>query len=235
MNKKFYVTTAIDYTNDIIHIGHSYQKILADALARYHRLIGDETYFLTGTDEHGQKVEKSAKDSRVNPKEFVDKIANQDKEEWDSLNISYDRFIRTTDPDHIKFAQEFYLKSKANGDIYLSKYEGLYCEGCEAYLTKSDLTNGRCQFHPDKEPIKINEENYFSFYPNIKISEDHISQNPEFVVPESKRNEILGFIRSGLDDFSVSRQKSTWGIPVPDDPNTLFTYGLTLNQLLDRH
>src|SRR4030042_2080456 len=109
MKKKFYVTTAIDYTNDIVHIGHSYQKMLADVLARYHRLIGDETYFLTGTDEHGQKVEISARESNLEPKAFVDKIAATDKAEWDSLNISYDRFIRTTDEDHIKFDQNFYF------------------------------------------------------------------------------------------------------------------------------
>ncbi|OGM08953.1 methionine--tRNA ligase [Candidatus Woesebacteria bacterium RBG_13_36_22] len=226
MNKKFYITTAIDYTNDVIHIGHSYQKILADALARYHRLVGDETYFLTGTDEHGQKVEKKAKDAGIDPKEFVDKIANLDKEEWNSLNISYDRFIRTTDPDHIKFAQEFYLKSKANGDIYLSKYEGLYCEGCEAYLSESDLINGRCQFHTDKEPIKIKEENYFFRLSKYqKFLDEYISKHPEFVVPDSKRNEVLSFVRSGLDDFSVSRQKLKWGIPVPDDPkHTIYVW-----------
>ena len=226
MNKKFYITTAIDYTNDVIHIGHSYQKILADALARYHRLVGDETYFLTGTDEHGQKVEKKAKDAGIDPKEFVDKIAEQDKEEWNSLNISYDRFIRTTDPDHVKFAQEFYLKSKVNGDIYLSKYEGLYCEGCEAYLTESDLINGRCQFHTDKEPIKIKEENYFFRLSKYqKFLDEYISKHPEFVVPDSKRNEVLSFVRSGLDDFSVSRQKLKWGIPVPDDPkHTIYVW-----------
>lgn len=225
-NKKFYITTAIDYTNDVVHIGHSYQKMLADVLARYHRLLEDKTFFLTGTDEHGQKVEKSAKDAGIEPKEFVDKIANQDKEEWDSLKISYDRFIRTTDPDHVKFAQEFYLKSKANGDIYLSKYEGLYCEGCEAYLTESDLINGRCQFHPNKEPIKINEENYFFRLSKYqKFLEEYISKHPEFVVPDSKRNEILSFIRSGLDDFSVSRQSLKWGIPVPDDPkHTIYVW-----------
>src|SRR4030043_2318933 len=181
MNKKFYITTAIDYTNDVIHIGHSYQKILADALARYHRLVGDETYFLTGTDEHGQKVEKKAKDAGIDPKEFVDKIANLDKEEWNSLNISYDRFIRTTDPDHIKFAQEFYLKSKANGDIYLSKYEGLYCEGCEAYLEESDLVDGKCPFHPNKEPQKLIEENYFFRLSKYqKFLDEYISKHPEF-------------------------------------------------------
>src|SRR5581483_10062839 len=121
--QSFYITTAIDYTNDVIHIGHAYQKILADAIARYHRQKGEKTFFLTGTDEHGQKVEKAAKAKNIDPQKFVDQIAKKDKEEWDTLNISYDRFFRTTDNDHIKFAQEFYLKSYANNDIYESEYE----------------------------------------------------------------------------------------------------------------
>ncbi|KKU56849.1 MAG: Methionyl-tRNA synthetase [Candidatus Amesbacteria bacterium GW2011_GWA2_47_11] len=219
MNKKFYITTAIDYSNDVIHVGHSYQKLLADVLARYHRLIGDETYFLTGTDEHGQKVEKSATEKGIEPKEFVDKIAEEDKREWKSLDISYDRFIRTTDEDHIKFAQEFYLKSKAAGDIYLSKYEGLYCEGCEAYLEESDLVDGKCPFHPNKEPQKLIEENYFFRLSKYqKFIEELLENNPSFVFPDSKRREILSFVKSGLRDFSVSRKNVKWGIPVPDDP-----------------
>jgi methionyl-tRNA synthetase len=226
MDKKFYVTTAIDYANDVIHIGHAYQKILADALARYHRLVGDKTYFLTGTDEHGQKVEKSANSKGVNPKEFVDKIATEDKRQWDSLNISYDRFIRTTDEDHTKFAQEFYLKAKANGDIYKAKYIGLYCEGCESYKDESELINGKCEFHPNKEIQHINEENYFFRLSKYqKFLEEHITKHPEFVWPEAKRNEILSFIRAGLKDFSVSRQNVTWGIPIPDDPgHTIYVW-----------
>lgn len=218
MAKKFYVTTAIDYTNDVIHVGHAYQKILADALVRYHRLLGEETHFLTGTDEHGQKVEKSAKEKGIEPKEFVDKIAAEDKRQWDSLNISYDRFIRTTDEDHIKFSQEFYLKAKANGDIYKAKYEGLYCEGCESFKEESELVDGRCEFHPNKELQKISEENYFFRLSKYqKFLEDHIKKHPEFVWPDSKRKEILSFIKSGLKDFSVSRQDVSWGIPVPGD------------------
>lgn len=218
-NKKFYITTAIDYTNDVIHIGHSYQKIIADVLARYHRLIGNETYFLTGTDEHGQKVEKSAKDRGINPKKFVDKIVAADKVEWDSLNISYDRFIRTTDDDHIKFAQKFYLKSKAAGDIYLGTYNGLYCEGCEAYLTKSDLIDGKCPFHPDREPLHITEKNYFFRLSKYqKFLEELIEKNPSFVIPESKRREALAFIKRGLKDFAVSRPNIKWGIPIPNNP-----------------
>ncbi len=215
---KFYITTAIDYTNDVIHVGHAYQKIVSDALARYHRLIGDEVRFLTGTDEHGQKVEKSATTRGIDPKEFVDEIAAKDKAEWDSLNISYDRFFRTTDEDHIKFAQEFYLKAKANGDIYKAKYEGLYCEGCESFKEDSELVDGKCEFHPNKELQKVVEENYFFALSKYqKFLEDHIETHPEFVWPESKKKEILSFIKSGLKDFSVSRQNVSWGIPVPDD------------------
>ena len=223
---KFYVTTAIDYTNDVIHIGHAYQKIISDVLARYHRLIGDKTFFLTGTDEHGQKVEKSDKEKGISPKEFVDKIAAEDQKQWDGLNISYDRFIRTTDEDHIKFAQEFYLKVKANGDIYKKKYVGLYCEGCESFKEESELIDGRCEFHPNKELQKISEENYFFALSKYqKFLEDHLEKHPEFVWPDSKRKEIISFIKSGLKDFSISRQNVSWGIPVPDDPkHTIYVW-----------
>ena len=220
MAKKFYITTAIDYTNDVIHIGHSYQKVLADVLARYHRLLGEEVFFLTGTDEHGQKVEKSAKESGLPPKKFVDKIVKEDKKEWQSLNLSYNRFIRTTDPDHVKFAQKIYLKSKSKGDIYKAKYEGLYCEGCEGYLSKHDLVNNHCPFHPHLKLVKLKEENYFfrlSKYQNFL--EKLIEKNKNFVVPGGKRKEILSFVKKGLKDFAVSRPGVSWGIPVPDDPS----------------
>lgn len=219
MDKKFYITTAIDYTNDVVHIGHSYQKILADALARYHRLIGEKTFFLTGTDEHGQKVEKSAKEAGIEPKKFVDQIAAADKTEWDSLNISYDRFIRTTDEDHIKFASEFYLKAKAAGDIYLGQYNGLYCEGCEGYLVETELIEGKCPFHPQRQPLHLVEKNYFFQLSKYqKFLEKLIEENPHFIVPESKRKEVLSFVKMGLKDFAVSRPNIRWGIPVPDDP-----------------
>lgn len=241
MNKKFFITTAIDYTNDVIHIGHSYQKILADCLARYHHLLGEKTFFLTGTDEHGQKVESAASEKKTAPKKFVDEIVSKNKKEWKSLNISYSRFIRTTDPDHIKFAQETYLKAKERGDIYLGKYKGLYCEGCENYLVESDLIKGRCLFHPNIKPIKIEEDNYFfalSKYQKFLLK--YIENHPEFIQPEAKRNEITAFIEDGLKDFSVSRQNVKWGIPVPDDPqHTIYvwfdallnylTYGLEEN------
>ncbi len=218
MRKKFYITTAIDYTNDVIHIGHAYQKILADTLARYHRKVKDETFFLTGTDEHGQKVEKSAEKQGKKAKDFVDDIVKKDKEEWKALNISYDRFIRTTDKDHIKTAQEFYLKSKKRGDIYKGSYEGYYCEGCEAFLSQKDIKDNKCPLHPNLELQKIKEENYFfrlSKYQNFLLR--YIKENPDFVWPKEKRKEVLSFIKKGLVDFSVSRKSVKWGIPVPDD------------------
>lgn len=218
--KKFFITTAIDYTNDVIHIGHSYQKILADALARYHRLLGEKVFFLTGTDEHGQKVEDAAKQAGIPPQQFVDQIAKKNQQEWQSLNLSYNRFIRTTDKDHIKFAQEFYLKAKKAGDIYKGKYEGFYCQGCEGYVSPRELIDNKCPFHPDKKLIKLKEENYFfrlSKYQNFL--KETIQKDKLLIIPPEKKKETLSFINQGLKDFAVSRPKVDWGIPVPDDPS----------------
>lgn len=217
----FYVTTAIDYTNDVIHIGHTYQKVLADVLARYHRQLGDKTFFLTGTDEHGLTSEQAAKAAGKNPKEFVDEISKKDREQLDALNISYDRFIRTTDPDHIKIVQEFYRKVQKAGDIYKDKYTGLYCVSCETYKTDSELVEGKCVLHPTKELQKVTEENYFFRWSKYeKFLKDHIRENPKFVQPESRRNEVLSFLEQGLKDITISRQKDkvSWGIEVPGDP-----------------
>ena len=161
--KKYYITTAIDYVNDTIHIGHAFQKIAADILARYYRVkIGKENvFFLTGTDEYGQKAEKAAKESGQGTREYVRAISNTDKQQQDSLNISYDRFIETTDDDHTKVAQEIWKRVEQNGDIYLGEFNGLYCTGCEAYYAESDLTDGKCQFHPHLEIKKITEKNFF--------------------------------------------------------------------------
>lgn len=218
--KKFFITTAIDYTNDVIHIGHSYQKILADALARYHRLLGEKVFFLTGTDEHGQKVEEAAKNAGLPPKKFVDLIVEQNKKEWQALNLSYNRFIRTTDKDHIEFAQKVYLKAKKNGDIYKGKYEGFYCQGCEGYLSQHELKNGRCPFHPQKELLRLTEENYFFRLSRYqKFLEETIKKDKLLIIPKGKKEETLSFIRQGLKDFAVSRPSVSWGIPVPDDPS----------------
>jgi methionyl-tRNA synthetase len=217
---KFYITTAIDYVNDTIHIGHAFQKIAADVLARYYRIqLGKENvFFLTGTDEYGQKAKKAAKESGTSTKEFVDKIAKSDQEQQDSLNISYNRFIRTTDSDHTKVAQEIWNRVNKNDDIYLDKYTGLYCEGCEAYYTENDLVDGRCTFHPNLEIKKVTEENYFfkwSKYKDFLI--DHIRTHPDFIFPTHRANEMLEFAK-GIKDIPISRTNFIWGIPVPNDP-----------------
>ncbi len=222
MNKKFYITTAIDYTNDVIHIGHAYQKIIADVFARYHRQIGDKTFFLTGTDEHGGTSEQAAKAAGKSPKDFVDEIAQKDKEQLDALNISYDRFIRTTDEDHIKVVENFYKRVEKTGDIYKGEYEGFYCTGCESYKNLSEIVNEKCPLHPTRELEKIKEENYFFKWSKYRsFLKKHISENPDFIKPESQRKNMLGFLKLGLEDIAISRpiKKVSWGIPIPNDPS----------------
>jgi len=222
-NKKFYVTTAIDYVNDTIHIGHAFQKVIADVLARYHRIrLGkDNVFFLTGTDEYGQRVEKAAKEAGVSPKDFVDKIAKSNQKEQDSLNISYNRFIRTTDPDHAKVVQEIWRRLDKNGDIYLGKYVGIYCEGCEAYYSEDDLINGKCPFHPTLQIKQITEKNYFfkwSKYSKFLI--EYIKSHSEFIIPETRKNEMLEFAKH-IKDIPISRTNFKWGIPVPNNPEQI--------------
>lgn len=222
MSKKFYITTAIDYVNGVIHIGHAYQKIVSDVLARYHRQKGNETFFLTGTDEHGSKSEQSAKEEGKTPKEYVDEISKLDREQIDALNISYDRFIRTTDEDHKEIVKEFYLKVKNNGDIYKGEYRGLYCVGCEEYKTPSQIVDDKCPLHPTKKLEETKEENYFFKWSKYaKFLKDYIADNPDFILPNSQRKNMLGFLKDGLEDIAISRpkEKVSWGIPVPDDPN----------------
>lgn len=218
---RFYITTAIDYVNDVIHIGHAFQKIAADVLARYYRLkIGDENvFFLTGTDEFGQKAEKAAKEAGTTPQQFVKQIARQDQKQLDSLEISYNRFIETTDSDHIKVAQEIWKRVDAAGDIYLGEYSGLYCEGCEAYYTEDDLINCQCPFHPNLKIKKVSEHNYFfrwSKYKDFLI--DHIKTHPEYIFPKHRANEMLEFAKN-IKDIPISRTNFKWGIPVPEDPD----------------
>ncbi len=219
--KKIFITTAIDYTNDVIHIGHAYQKVVSDCLARYYRIIkgNENVFFLTGTDEHGANIEAAAKKNNVSPKEFVDSIAKQDQEQWKSLNISYDRFMRTTDEDHKKVVYEFWERSLAKGDIYKGTYIGQYCLGCESYKTDSEIVDGKCALHPTKELQTISEENYFFKWPNYQeFLEELYKQNPNFVYPEGKYKEMLAFLKNGLEDFPISRKQVSWGIPVPNDP-----------------
>jgi methionyl-tRNA synthetase len=218
--KGFYITTAIDYVNDTIHIGHAFQKVIADVLARYYRIkLGKENvFFLTGTDEYGQKAEKAAKTSGVSTKNFVDRIAKTDIEQQDSLNISYDRFIRTTDPDHTKSVQEIWQRVKASGDIYLGEYKGLYCTGCEAYYTEEDLVEGKCPYHPKGEVKIVSEKNYFFKWTRYKdFLIGHIKSHPEFIFPPSRAKEMLEFVKN-IKDIPISRANFKWGIPVPDDP-----------------
>jgi methionyl-tRNA synthetase len=216
---KFYITTAIDYVNDTIHLGHAFQKIAADVLARYYRItLGkDHVFFLTGTDEYGQKAEKAAKLENITPKEFVKKISDSDQKEQDCLNISYDRFIRTTDADHAEVVKEIWSRVEKNGDIYSGEYQGSYCEGCEAYYTKEDLVEGKCPVHPTLEIKTIKEQNYFfkwSKYKDFLI--DHLKNNPDFIYPPHRANEMLEFAKN-IKDIPISRSNFTWGIPVPND------------------
>ena len=218
--KKFFVTTPIYYINDIPHIGHAYATFTADILARYHRLLGDDTFFLTGTDEHAQKTvlaaEKSGKDIQV----YTNELAKKWQETWKKLGISNDDFIRTTEPRHKKIVTEIFEKIDRSGDLYKGRYEGLYCVGHEAFLKKEDLDNqGICPDHKTK-PDHIVEENYFfklSKYQGLLLK--HLKENPGFVQPTERYNEVVKFIEGGLQDISVTRDTQKWGIPAPNDPS----------------
>jgi len=220
---RYYVTTPIYYVNDAPHIGHAYTTVIADALARWHRLLGDDTFFLTGTDEHGLKIQRAAEANGISPKEMADRTSERFRDTWKLLDISNDDFIRTTEPRHHAAVQAFLQRVRDNGHIELGIYEGLYCVSCEAYYTPDELIDGLCPIH--HRPVEqVKEENYF-----FKLSRfqqpllDWYAAHPDFVRPESKRNEALGFIRGGLDDFSISRTSISWGVPLPWDP-THVTY-----------
>ncbi|MBW3001845.1 methionine--tRNA ligase [Candidatus Woesearchaeota archaeon] len=217
--KTFYITTAIFYPNAKPHIGHAYEQVVADAIARWHRLLGEDVFFLTGTDEHGQKIYKTAKEHGKEPQEWVDEMLPFFKELCKKLNITYSRFIRTTEKEHKKVCQEIFKKLDAKGDIYKDSYEGLYCTGCERYYTEKELENGLCPVHK-KKPEKVKEETYFfkmSKYQDKLVK--HIQQHPDFIQPESRRNEIINRLKEPLRDLSVSRPVTSlpWGVPVPGD------------------
>ena len=217
--EKFYVTTAIAYTSKTPHVGNTYELVLTDAIARHNRYIGKDVYFLTGTDEHGQKIQEIAEEQGITPQQHVDKIAGEIRDIADMLNISYDGFIRTTDDHHVKAVQKIFKKLYDQGDIYKSEYEGWYCTPCESFWTQTQLKDGCC---PDcGRPVqKTKEEAYFfkmSKYQNQL--ERYIEENPDFIQPESRKNEMLNnFIKPGLQDLCVSRTSFTWGIPVDFDP-----------------
>ncbi|MCX5801374.1 MAG: methionine--tRNA ligase [Candidatus Eisenbacteria bacterium] len=214
---KFFLTTAIDYVNNVPHLGTAYEKIAADAIARFRRLLGEDTYFLMGNDEHSANVEKEAVARGMAPQAYCDKMAETFEGIWKKLNISYDGFIRTTDPRHAKAVQKLFTKIHEQGDIYTGAYEGWYCLSCEAFYTEKDLVEGRCPVHK-AEPKWISEKNHFfrlSRYQDRLLG--HIEAHPDFIVPEIRRNEILNVIKSGLEDVSVSRSSFRWGIPLPID------------------
>lgn len=217
----FYVTTPIYYVNAEPHIGHAYSTIVADVIARFYRLAGLDAFFLTGTDEHGDKVVEAAGKAGETVKSYVDKIATIFRDTWPKLNITNDYFIRTTDENHIKTVREILTRVYEKGDIYFSEYEGKYCVGCERFYTETELVDDKCPIHLS-EPKLIREENYFfrmSKYQGWLI--DYIKKNPEFIRPERYRNEVLAFLRGPLEDLCISRPKRrlSWGIPLPFDDN----------------
>ncbi len=219
MAEKFYITTAIAYTSRKPHIGNTYEIVMTDAVARYKRMQGYDVFFMTGTDEHGQKIEEYAKAAGITPKEYVDKVAGEIREICDMLNTTYDKFIRTTDPEHERVIQKIFRKLYDQGDIYKSEYEGLYCTPCESFWTQSQLVDGKC---PDcgREVHAEKEEAYFLRLSKYqKQLEEFIEHNDNFIYPEARKKEMLNnFIKPGLQDLCVSRNSFKWGIPVDFDP-----------------
>lgn len=218
MKEKFYITTPIYYPSSNFHIGHCYTTVIADAISRYKREKGYDVFFLTGTDEHGQKIQKKAEEAGVTPQEYVDKIVDNTKELWAELGITYDKFIRTTDEEHVAIVQKIFKKLYDQGDIYKGSYKGEYCTPCESFWTESQLVNGKC---PDcgRDVHEVSEEAYF-----FKLSkyqhqlEEYLEMHPDFIEPASRKNEMLNnFIKPGLEDLCVSRTSFNWGIPVSFD------------------
>src|SRR6185436_19371371 len=207
--KRFYLTTPIYYVNDVPHIGHAYTTVVADVVARYQRALGSDVRFLTGTDEHGQKIERAAKSQGIAPIELADRVVSRYHDLWKRLAIRHDDFIRTTEPRHRRGVERQIAKMKAAGDIYLGSYEGLYCAGCEAFYTEAQLVDGKCpeQGHPVE---RVSEPSYFfrlSKYQEPLL--EHYRRNPRFVRPESRANEVRTFVESGLRDLSISRTSVT--------------------------
>jgi methionyl-tRNA synthetase len=228
MKKKFYITTTLPYVNSDPHVGFALEIVQADAIARLHGLKGEEIFFNFGTDEHGQKIYQKAKELGRDPQEYCDEYAAKFDELKTALNLSYNHFIRTTDPHHIKAAQNFWRLCDKNGDIYKKLYKIKYCIGCELEKTDSELVDGKCPLHPNLELEIIEEENYFfKFSKYEKPLLDFYEKNPDFVVPSGKFNEIKTFVKDGLQDFSISRLKSKmpWGIDVPgDDTHVMYVW-----------
>jgi len=225
MSKAFYLTTPIYYVNDVPHIGHAYTTLACDVLARYKRSRGYEVFFLTGTDEHGQKVEKAAQSQGETPHELADRVVKRFQGLWEKLNTSHTDFIRTTQERHKRAVEEIFRRIEAKGDIYLGEYEDWYCTPCETFWTETQLLDGNC---PDcgRPTDKLKEESYFfrmSKYQDALL--EHIEANPDFIQPRTRRNEILSFVREGLRDLSISRTTFSWGIPVPgNDRHVIYVW-----------
>lgn len=222
---KFYVTTPIYYVNDKPHIGHAYATIAADALARYRRMLGDDVFFLTGTDDNAQKNVEAAAAVKEDVYDYVDRMSAVWRLTWDELGISNDDFIRTTEPRHRAAVEQFWKAVEAKGDIYKGTYKGLYCVGCEAFYTESELVDGKCPLH-NRVPEILEEENYFFRLSKYRGSLlQHISDHPEFVQPESRRHEVTNYIKDHLNDISISRPNKGWGISVPvDDAHVIYVW-----------
>ena len=225
---KFYVTTPIYYVNDVPHIGHAYTTIVADVFARYYRqkLGKENVFFLTGTDEHGAKIEQAAKKNNQSPKEFVDHISAQYEKTWAEIGISHDYFFRTTHPDHEKTVQELLQKLYDKGFIYKALYKGIYCVGCEKYLPEDEIVNGKCPYHPNADLIEQEEENYFFKLKELTPKVQEALERDEYrVLPVERKNEILNKIKQGINDISISRTGMDWGIAVPwDNKHTVYVW-----------
>ncbi|MFH1681844.1 MAG: methionine--tRNA ligase [Candidatus Eisenbacteria bacterium] len=215
----YYLTTAIDYVNSRPHIGTAFEKVAADCIARYKRLRGLDTFFSMGNDEHSLNVEREARAQGLDPVDYCDRMAREFESIWRLLDLSYDRFVRTTEPAHEKAVREVFRRIEEKGDIHKGLYRGLYCVSCENFLQEKDLVDGKCPVHL-REPDRIEEENFFfrlTRYRDALL--DHIARNPSFILPEIRRNEIVNVLESGLVDVSVSRSSQGWGIPLPADPS----------------
>jgi methionyl-tRNA synthetase len=216
---KYFITTAIDYVNSVPHIGTSYEKILADAMARWRRLKGDDVFFLMGNDEHSLNVASKAAELGLEPRAYCDQMEPKFRDTWAKLDVGYDRFIRTTEPAHHRACQEIFRRLRGNGDVYKGMYRGLYCVGCEALKKESELVDGRCANHAGTPLKQMEEENYFFRLTRYAEPVRKLVASGGFVHPSFRANEVLGVIDQGLEDISISRRTTRWGVPIPDDPD----------------
>lgn len=221
---KFYITTAIDYPNAVPHIGTAYEKIGADAQARWRRLRGDDVFFLMGNDENSQKVSEKAEELKLDPLEYCNQMEQKFRSAWSKLSLSFDRFIRTTEPGHHRGAQEMFRRLLRKGDVYKGMYKSWYCVGCEARKTEKDLVNGKCANHPNRDLQWVEEENWFFKLTSYRDRILDVVKNTTFVEPVIRRNEVIAVLEEGLEDISVSRAKTKWGVPIPDSDHVLYVW-----------